>query len=160
MAGRDPKFWVDGDEGLDIAFGSWDGNLSSQSSNFREGYSLVLRLEDLLKSGKVKRDTELWLFTDNAVSESAFNKGSNKAKLLHKLCARIRRAEMEYSLQVEVVWIAGTRMISQGTDGLSRGDLTSGVMTGDDLLSHIPLDQGAFERSPRPLKEWMEAALP
>ena len=139
---------MDGEKGLDIAFGSWDGNLWMQSSNFREGYNLVLRLEDLLKSGKVKRDTELWVFTDNAVSESAFNKGSSKSKLLHELCARIRKAEMAYSLQVQVVWIAGTRMISQGTDGLSRGDLTSGVMAGDDFLSHIPLNQGAFERSP------------
>ena len=114
---------MDGEKGLDIAFGSWDGNLWMQSSNFREGYNLVLRLEDLLKSGKVKRDTELWVFTDNAVSESAFNKGSSKSKLLHELCARIRKAEMAYSLQVQVVWIAGTRMISQGTDGLSRGGL-------------------------------------
>ena len=151
--------WVDGEEGLDIAFGSWDGNLSAQSSNFREGYNLVLRLEDLLKSGKVKRGTELWLFTDNAVSESAFNKGSSKSKLLHELCARVRKAEMAYSLQVQVVWIAGTRMISQGTDGLSRGDLTSGVMAGDAFLSHIPFNKGAFERSSA-LKEWMEDSLP
>jgi hypothetical protein len=151
--------WVEGEEGLDIAFGSWDGSLSGQSSNFREGYNLVLRLEDLLESGKVKRGTELWLFTDNAVSESAFNKGSSKSKALHELCARVRRAEMAYSLQVQVIWIAGTRMISQGTDGLSRGDLTSGVMAGDEFLSHIPLNQGAFERSPV-LKGWMESSLP
>lgn len=151
--------WVDGDEGLDIAFGSWDGNLASQSSNFREGYNLILRLEELLKSGKVARGTELWLFTDNSVSESAFNKGSSKSKLLHELCARVRKAEMAYSLQVQIVWIAGTRMIAQGTDGLSRGDLTSGVMAGDEFLSHIPLDRGAFERS-SVLKDWFENALP
>jgi hypothetical protein len=151
--------WVNGEEGLDIAFGSWDGKLSSQSSNFREGYNLVLRLEELLKSGKVKEGTELWLFTDNSVSESAFNKGSSKSKLLHGLCARVRKAEMAYSLHVHVVWIAGTRMISQGTDGLSRGDLTSGVMAGDDFLSHIPLDKGAFDRSAG-LKEWLKASLP
>jgi hypothetical protein len=151
--------WVDGEEGLDIAFGSWDGNLSSQSSNFREGYNLILRLEELLKSGKVRCGTELWVFTDNAVSESAFNKGSSKSKLLHELCSRVRKAEMAYSLQVQVVWIAGTRMISQGTDGLSRGDLTSGVMAGDEFLSHIPLNQGAFDRSPD-LKELLETALP
>lgn len=151
--------WVDGEDGMDIAFGSWDGQLTSQSSNFREGYNLVLRLEELLKAGKVKRGTELWLFTDNSVSESAFNKGSSKSKLLHELCARVRKAEMAFSLQVQVVWIAGTRMISQGTDGLSRGDLTSGVMAGDEFLSHIPLNRGAFERSAC-LKEWLELALP
>jgi hypothetical protein len=150
---------VDGEDGLDIAFGSWDGKLSAESSNFREGYNLVLRLEELLKVGKVKEGTELWLFTDNAVSESAFNKGSSKSKLLHELCARVRKAEMAHSLHVHVIWIAGTRMISQGTDGLSRGDLTSGVMAGDDFLSHIPLDKGAFERSAE-LKDWLEGSLP
>jgi hypothetical protein len=66
---------------------------------------------------------------------------------------------MTYSLLFQVIWIAGTQMISQGTDGLSRGDLTSGVMAGDDFLSHIPMNQGAFERSPE-LKEWMEASIP
>ena len=151
--------WVEGEDGLDVAFGSWDGNLTSQSSNFREGYNLVLRLEELLKSGRVRRGTELWVFTDNAVSESAFNKGSSKSKLLHGLCARLRKAEMAYSLQVQVVWIAGTRMISQGTDGLSRSDLTSGVMAGDDFRSHIPLNKSAFVRSPV-LKDCLESALP
>jgi hypothetical protein len=151
--------WVDGEDGLDIAFGSWDGQLSSESSNFREGYNLVLRLEELLKSGKVKEGTELWLFTDNAVSESAFNKGSSKSKLLHGLCARVRKAEMGHSLHVHVVWIAGTRMISQGTDGLSRGDLTSGVMAGDDFLSHIPLDKGHL-RDLQSLKNGLKSRYP
>jgi hypothetical protein len=32
---------------------------------------------------------------------------------------------------IQFVWIAGTRMIWQGTDGLSRGDLTAGVMAGE-----------------------------
>jgi hypothetical protein len=34
-------------------------------------------------------------------------------------------------------------MIEQGTDGLSRGDLFTGVMAGEDFLDYIPLDKGA-----------------
>jgi hypothetical protein len=151
--------WVQGETGLDIAYGSWDPGVGNKSSNFREAYNLVLRLETLLAEAAVKRGTELWVFTDNAVAESAFNKGCSKSKLLHELCARLRKAEMASSLHIHVVWIAGTRMIAQGTDGLSRGDLTSGVMAGDSFLSHIPLSLGAFARS-EPLRKWLEDALP
>ena len=63
--------WLEGEEGLDVVFGSWDGNLSSQSSNFWEGYNLVLRLEDLLKSGKVK---QTWDRTLDLHRQSGFGK--------------------------------------------------------------------------------------
>ena len=151
--------WVQGEDGMNIAFGSWNHEVSECSSNFREGYNLVLRLESLLLEGAICRGTELWVFTDNAVAESSFNKGASKSKLLHELCVRLRKAEMTHSLHVNMVWIAGTRMIAQGTDGLSRGDLTSGVMAGDSFLSHIPLDLEAFARSPA-LEEWLASGLP
>ena len=145
---------------MNIAFGSWHTEVSESSSNFREGYNLVLRLESLLREGAMRRGTEVWIFTDNAVAESSFNKGASKSTLLHKLCVRLRKAEMAHGLHVNMVWIAGTRMIAQGTDGLSRGDLTSGVITGDSFLSHIPLDcEQAFARSTA-AQEWLESALP
>jgi len=50
-------------------------------------------------------------------------------------------------------------MKNQGTDGLSRGDKTTGVMAGDDFLSHVPLNKGAFARH-EPLKKWLMEALP
>ena len=45
-------------------------------------------------------------------------------------------------------------MIAQGTDGLSHGDHSTGVMGGKSMQSFIPLHLNAFERSP-PLQEWM-----
>ena len=41
--------WVQGEEGMNIAFGSWEKGVSESSSNFRKGYNLVLRLERLLE---------------------------------------------------------------------------------------------------------------
>ena len=107
----------------------------------------------------MSRGTEVWIFTDNAVAESSFNKVASKSKLLHDLCVLLRKAEMSHGLHINMVWIAGTRMIAQGTDGLSRGDLTSEVMAGDSFLSHIPLDLETFSRSAA-LQEWLESALP
>ena len=58
----------------------------------------------------------------------------------------LRKLEMEGGLKIHYVWFSGKRMIWQGTDGLSRGDLTSGVMTGDKFLKYIPLNETASEQ--------------
>ena len=53
-----------------------------------------------------------------------------------------------------MVHVAGTRMIDQGTDGLSRGDRNSGIMAGESMLSFIPLHLSAFDRAPD-LEDWV-----
>jgi hypothetical protein len=50
--------------------------------------------------------------------------------------------------------VAGSQMIAQGTDGLSRGDVTEGVLSGQAMLSFIPLHMSAIERHP-PILEWI-----
>jgi hypothetical protein len=57
-------------------------------------------------------------------------------------------------MKLNIIHCAGTRMIAQGTDGISRGDLTEGVMGGDPILEHIPLHLGALDRSPSVL-DWI-----
>ena len=47
---------------------------------------------------------------------------------------------------MHVIHVAGTRMIAQGTDGLSRGIPMEGVMTGVDMLFFVDISKGAFER--------------
>ena len=42
---------------------------------------------------------------------------------------------------------SGKRMIAQESDGLSRGDNSSGVMAGKKFLKYIPLNETVFERS-------------
>jgi hypothetical protein len=54
--------------------------------------------------------------------------------------------KMEGELIIHFVWTAGKRMIAQGTDGLSRGELSSGVMAGEDFLKYLPLNETTFER--------------
>ena len=47
-------------------------------------------------------------------------------------------------------------MIDSGVDGILRGDITKGVMRGDDILSFVPLNLGADERSPAVI-EWVQS---
>ena len=45
-------------------------------------------------------------------------------------------------------------MIAQGSDGVSRGALNEGVMSGQDMLSYVPIAQTALERNPK-LRQWL-----
>ena len=50
-------------------------------------------------------------------------------------------------------------MIGQGTDGLSRGDLSNGVMPGDHFLKWVPLNKTTFQRQAL-FREWIYEVLP
>ena len=73
---------------------------------------------------------ELWIFTDNSTAESCFFKGGLSLKLLHELVLRLRKLEMSVGCVLHMVHVAGTRMIEQGTDGLSLGTFLEGLVVG------------------------------
>ncbi len=124
--------------GLHGRFGLRGKDDKEQSSNYRELCNLVDTVEEEANEGHL-RDRELWLFTDNSTAESCFFRGGSSPKLLHELVLRLREAEMEHGFALHVVHVAGTRMIAQGTDGLSRGILLEGVVRGEDMLSFVDL---------------------
>ena len=143
-------------DGIHGCFGLWGRDVDDASSNFRELFNLVETVEEEAGAGYL-RHTELWLFTDNTTAESCFVKGSSTSKLLHGLILRLRKVEMEYGVTLFLVHCAGTRMIEQGTDGLSRGTLLEGVLSGKDMLSFINIAKTALERHPLVLdyiKSW------
>ena len=53
-----------------------------------------------------------------------------------------------------MIHVAGTRMIEQGTDGLSRGNLLEGVMQTGNMMSWIPLHLSAVKTQPN-LFDWI-----
>jgi hypothetical protein len=67
---------------------------------------------------------------------------------LFSLVLRLRLLEMQAGWKLHVIHVAGTRTIRQGSDGLSRGDLLTGVMAGQSMLSFVPLHLSATERFP------------
>ena len=48
---------------------------------------------------------------------------------------------------LHVIHVDGTRMKIAGIDGLYRGDLLEGMMTSQNPLEFIPLNESADERS-------------
>jgi hypothetical protein len=86
--------------------------------------SSVIALEEFYSKTGI-HDVELFMFTDNMVSENAF----------FELVLRMRLLEMHGGWKLHVIHIAGKCIIQQGTNELSRGDIMSGVMRGVDMLT-------------------------
>jgi hypothetical protein len=134
--------------------GQWSQSNSEESSNYRELSNLINAIKDALGKGLLDK-RELFVFTDNFTAESAFFKGSSSSRKLFELVLDLRNMEMHSGLMVHMIHVAGLRMISQGTDGLSRGISTEGVMTGKSLLSFVPLHLSALERQGPSLQDWV-----
>ena len=155
-------FGVTSSEGdtLSVEFGTWVEEAADLSSNFRELNNFVLKLEREAERGNLN-GAELFLFTDNSTAEAAFNNGTSSSKLLFELVLRMKVVQMNHSIRIHVIHVPGTRMIAQGADGLSRGNLSEGVMTGLDILRFIPINKSVIQRSPSIVnwfKHWTESS--
>ena len=87
----------------------------------------------------------MFLFTDNSTAEAVFYKGNSTSRPLFELMLRLRKLEMAGDLILHVIHVAGTRMVAEGADGGSRGDLNQGVMAGQSILDFVPLHLTALE---------------
>ena len=143
------------EDGISYRFGTWGRDGESNSSNFRELENLAKSLEMEVFSGSLK-GAEVFICTDNATAESAYYKGTSSSRLLFEIVLRLRKLEFIHGIKIFFIHVAGSRMIAQGTDGLSRGDLSEGVMKGSKMLTFIPFHLTAFQRSKR-LKSWFES---
>lgn len=143
-----------GTTGVSYRFGRWGQEMDGSSSNLRELQNLVETLEDMQK-GKELDGVEMFLFTDNSTAEAAYYKGSSSSEWLFNLVVRLSVLEMAANCKIHIVHVAGTRMIAQGADGLSRGALTEGVMKGETMRSFVPLHQSALQRDQK-LKPWLQ----
>jgi hypothetical protein len=77
-------------------------------------------------------------FTDNTTVEAALYKGTSKSRKLLDLVVQVKLLEMRRGIRILVSHVSGLRMIAEGGDGVSRGSLNEGVMTGKNVLTFIP----------------------
>ena len=135
--------------------------MEDQSSNYQELRNLVDAVDEEAKEGNLK-GSELWMFMDNSTAESCFYNGGSLSELLHELVLWLRKIELDHGFIFHVVHGSGTRMIAQGTNGLSRCLFLEGVMAGRDMLSYINLAKGAIKHQPKwvdYVQSWVRQAL-
>lgn len=144
--------WIHGEE-IIFRFGVWGSDMDMASSNLREATNDVASLEAMGEQGLLD-GVEVFFFTDNSTAEAIFYNGSSKNEALFRLVLRLHKLEMMYSCKIHFIHCSGKRMIAQGTDGLSRGNLTAGVMAGRTMTSFIPIHRNALERCDL-LRPWL-----
>ncbi len=136
-------------------FGVWGDEMNGSSSNYKEASNDIKSLETMGKQGLLS-GTEIFFFTDNSTAEAVFFNGSSKNEKLFNLVLRMHQLEMNFKCKIHFIHCAGKRMIAQGTDGLSRGNLLSGVMTGKSMTDFVPIHKSALERFPA-LEDWIRS---
>ena len=147
----------DADGNIWFRLGVWGHDTNDLSSNWRELANLVEALEARAEDDNF-RGIEVFLFTDNSTAEAAFYKGSSSSKRLFELILRLKKLELFIGCLFHVIHVSGKRMIAQGTDGTSRGDIGEGVMRGQSMLSFVPLHLSALDRCPD-LEECIRSAV-
>ena len=144
-----------GGEKVEYRCGIWGLDSAGKPSNYRELANLVHTLLEMETEGKLIC-SEVFLMTDNTVAEAAFYKGTSSNKYLFELVVILRLLEMRAGAKFWLIHVAGTRMIEQGTDGLSRGDLLFSGLIKRDMLHYIPLDKSCLERAPNLVETLMK----
>lgn len=146
-----------GTNGLRYRIGVWGKDTEDASSNYRELRNVVEALEDAEANGDLA-DAQVFFCTDNSVAEMAIYKGTSSSLTLYDLVLRLKKLEMRSGCQVLVSHVSGKRMIAQGTDGVSRGNLSEGVMAGRPMFEFLPFHLSATDRSPA-LLDWVKSWL-
>lgn len=136
-----------------VRHGFWCTEVSEQSSNYRELRNLVESIEREAVKGNLT-GREVFMFTDNAVSEGVYYRGTSTEPTLFDLLLRLRQSTIQGNFILKIVHVAGTRMIAQGTDGLSRGERQVGALS-DPEQNCVPLHLDPITRQPT-LVSWIE----
>jgi hypothetical protein len=108
--------------GLNFRIGVWGSEEESESSNWKEFTNVVEALEEEGDEGHLD-DAEVFMFTVNSTVESCVSRGSSSSQKLLGLVVRLQSLSLLVGIKINVFHVAGTRMIAQGTDGVSRGYL-------------------------------------
>ena len=154
--GLGSMFQGNDEDSINIRIGVWSSTLSKErSSNWREFKNVVEAVLTEARKGRLFQ-TVVFLFTDNSTVESAMVKGNTPIEALFELVETLKGAEMKYSFMLHVIHVSGSRMIYQGTDGVSRGELTQNTLPRQPIRLQVPLNLTCLERSAS-LKQWISS---
>jgi hypothetical protein len=159
------------DGALKMWKGKWVPFVYKFSSNWKELMTLKLTLLHIKKDNAESIcGTTVFYFTDNSSVYWIASSGSSSSPALHKLIEEIRALCFELDCILQVVHVPGFVMITQGTDGLSRGVWMTPLQELDDphaltrsifdplpfdpaLVDHY-IDQLPFLGLRQPLSRW------
>jgi hypothetical protein len=90
---------------------------------------------------------EIFLFTDKQAAGGDYYRGTSPSWALFELAVAPYKLQMKYDLVWRVIWIAGTQLIHQESDGLSRGGRGGPATQRLSLIGIVQLHLGTLEQS-------------
>jgi hypothetical protein len=153
------------ESGMEMWMGTWSPDIIHYSSNKKELQTLILSLEaevtQTISRGRPSavRDMSLLYFTDNTTVYYVVGNGTSKNSTLQTMVHRVKYLELCLGCHLEVVHVPGTLMITQGTDGLSRGVWISSLHQASSSRQLLP-ELFAPARCSPDLLSWMLSQFP
>ena len=87
--------------------------------------------------------------------EECLYKGHSNSQKLNELVLRLQLVEMDTCCILHVIHVAGTRMKQSGIYGFYLGDILEGIMTDQNPLDFIMLNESDDERSGGRVVSWI-----
>jgi hypothetical protein len=110
------------DDDFEMWMGVWSPRVYRFSSNWMEARTLLATLQRARDQNLHDiRGVTSFNFTDNMTTYYTVTSGSSASPGIHSLVEEIKRLEIELGIVLEVIHVPGTTIITEGTDGLSRG---------------------------------------
>jgi hypothetical protein len=127
--------------------GKWKPAVYHFPSVWKELATLKETLLRLQQTGdrEAARDTTVFYFTDNSGVYWIALSGSSRSPNLQRLIEEIRLLELDLGCYLQVIHVPGLVLITQGTDGLSRGIWMSSYHS---LMDEARLTQAIFDPLP------------
>jgi hypothetical protein len=107
---------------FEMWMGVWSPRVYCFSSNWKKAqtlYATMQRARDQLQHDL--RSVTFFYFTDNMTTYYTVMSCSSTLPGIHSLVEAIKKLEIELELVLELIHVPGTTIITEGTDGLSRG---------------------------------------
>ena len=84
--------------------------MSKSSSNNRESWNLFKSVEDVVRYGQFK-NAKLFLLNKKSVTEGTYYRVISNKNVLFQIVLIVQKFEMEGTLRIQVIHVAGTHMI-------------------------------------------------
>ena len=102
---------------------------------------MVKAIIEEAKKGKLT-NALLFIFADNSTVEGAIAKGNSPSEFSFELILELNQCKFQCGFGLHAIHASGKRMIVQGTDGASRGDLArAGQLAKPIRLLHLSILQ-------------------
>jgi hypothetical protein len=102
--------------------GVWSPRVYHFSSNWKEARTLLATLQRAWDHQRhALLGVTFFYFTDNTTTYFTMTSGSSRSPGIHALVEAIKKLEIQLGCVLEVIHVPGTTLITEGTDGLSRG---------------------------------------